>query len=115
MICLVRTGLIFGIWLFLLRDIWPLLPCHRVQPRSGSSWKVMICSIRGSNWDWQFLHALQGMHHLFWMAGILWPLRHMQWQQSAERWTESMLRGMMSLFDFANHIPSIPGCMQKEK
>jgi hypothetical protein len=67
------------------------------------------------NWDWQFLHALQGTHHLFWMAGIVWPLCHMQWQQWAERWTESMLCGMMSLFDFANHVPSIPGCMQQEK
>ncbi len=26
-----------------------------------------------------------------------------------------MLFGMMTLFDFANHIPSIPGCMQQEK
>jgi hypothetical protein len=81
----------------------------------GSRSKVMICSIGGSNWDWQFLHALQGMHRLFWMAGILWPLRHMQWQQSAERWTESMSCGMMSLFDFANHVLSIAGCTQKEK
>jgi hypothetical protein len=43
------------------------------------------------------------------------PLHHMQWQQSAEKWAESVLFGMMTLFDFANHIPSIPGCMQHEK
>jgi hypothetical protein len=38
----------------------------------GSSSKVMVFSIGGSNWDWQFLHALQGVHCLFWMAGILY-------------------------------------------
>ncbi len=114
MICLVRTYLIFGIWLLLLRYLTPSPLSTGYRQEGGSSSKVMVfrvfklrlaiptCSSRCA------LSFLNGWN-------TICPLHHMQWQQSAEKWAESVLFGMMTLFDFANHIPSIPGCMQHEK